>query len=52
VPQMPRRDRLDGCFDLLAAGSDLLERIAGDDVHLLCLDGVRSVQRWWPHFAG
>jgi hypothetical protein len=42
---------LDDCFDLLAAASDLLERIAGHEVHLTCLDGLRSIQRWWPHFA-
>jgi hypothetical protein len=42
---------LDDCFDLLAAGSDLLERIAGDQVYCACLDGVRSVRRWWPHVA-
>jgi hypothetical protein len=43
---------LDDCLDLLAAGFELLERIAGDDVALPCLDNVRAVERWWPHFTG
>lgn len=30
----------------------LLERIAGEAVHEQCLDGVRTVQRWWPQVAG
>lgn len=43
---------LDDCFDLLATALPLLERIAGEAVHEQCLDGVRTVQRWWPQVAG